>query len=275
MSGAKLDNIDHFVVMMFENRSFDHILGFLYDDDGPRDNQPFDGLTGAEVNLNNDGQPVQVHKLSPDNPFCYFTPRADPGEGFSATSAQLYQDQNIVMQLSPPDNGGFVSNFQYTLSWEPSAGYTIYDGASEQGIMAMHTPATLPIISTLAKEYAVCDRWFCSAPTETQPNRAFMHLATSEGRIKNNWQEPFSPNSTCIFESLSDVGASWAIYAYQDRQKQLQMARFDIPWLLEQSDDHFGAFSDFKRRATAGDLPNYTFLEPDWGPKGNSMHPNL
>ncbi|NQY64457.1 MAG: phosphoesterase [Alteromonadaceae bacterium] len=272
MTTTRLENIEHFVVIMLENRSFDHIFGFLYENDSPSNNKPFDGLTGKEFNLDQDGGKVFVSKLETTDPYCYFTPKADPGEGFIATSAQLYQHNMLVHADSAPTNGGFVTDYQYTLGWEPSDNYIIYPGADAQGIMAMHTPETLPILSTLAKEYAVCDRWFCSAPTETQPNRAFMHMATSQGLIKNNWHHEFTSKS--IFTALQEQNASWSIYAYEDTQKQLQMTRFDIADLKNAPKTHFGAFSDFKTAAKSGTLANYVFLEPNWGTEGNSMHPN-
>ncbi len=175
----------------------------------------------------------------------------------------------IVEQEKPPTNGGFVKNYEYTLSWQSkSPGWKIYSGAGPKDIMAMHTPETLPVLSTLARQYAVCDRWFCSAPT--QPNRAFLHLATSEGIIKNNWNHVFTSKS--IYKALQDAGRSWGIYSFD--QKGLSMIRFDIQDILHAPDSHFGVFDQFVDQAKSGKLPHYTFLEPAWGQGGNSMHPN-
>ena len=75
-------------MLMLENRSFDHVLGFLYEAGDPRLNgQPFDGLTGTESNPGKGGQPVQVFKITPDSPNAYFMPGADPGEGYAATNS--------------------------------------------------------------------------------------------------------------------------------------------------------------------------------------------
>ena len=85
-----LDGVDHFVVVAFENRSFDHMLGFLYGDRGDPSplGHPFEGLTGHERNKTRSGEAITIFKLDSADPYCYFTPRADPGEGFSNTSCQ-------------------------------------------------------------------------------------------------------------------------------------------------------------------------------------------
>src|SRR5256885_1815260 len=54
-------------------------------------------------------------------------------------------------------------------------------------IMNCFTPESLPVINGLAKAYAVCDRWFSSVPTQTFPNRSFIHAATSSGYVTNFW----------------------------------------------------------------------------------------
>ena len=265
-----LNNIDHFVVVMLENRSFDHILGNLYPNGAPR-GQPFDGLTGNEENPDQDNVPISVQQLAVDDPFCYFTPRGNPGEGFSNTSEQLYNDHLLVQQTKLPTNTGFVKNYQFTLSWEEKKkSFVVYEGAGPRDIMAMHTPATLPVISTLAQQYAVCDQWFCSVPSETQCNRAFMHMATSEGLIKNNWDYQFKSKS--IFGALGERQHSWNVYAYDT--KGMSMTSFDIKDLENAPRSNFGTFKDFQATASAGKLAAYSFLEPKWGATGNSMHPN-
>jgi phospholipase C len=92
MPGSGLSAIEHIVVLMLENRSFDHMLGFLYSDSGNTSptGQPFEGLTGKESNPDHTGQPVTVFKINPDTPNAYFMPGADPGEGYMATNEQLF-----------------------------------------------------------------------------------------------------------------------------------------------------------------------------------------
>lgn len=91
-SADRLSSIDHIVVLMLENRSFDHMLGYLYADSGnvSAAGHAFDGLTGKESNPNAKGVAVPVFKIDPSDKYAYFMPGADPGEGYSATNSQLF-----------------------------------------------------------------------------------------------------------------------------------------------------------------------------------------
>jgi phospholipase C len=87
--------VEHIVVLVLENRSFDHMLGFHYVDSAnvsPLTKQPFEGLTGNEGNSDAAGASIPVSALTPGTANVYFTPVADPGEGFVATNMQLFED---------------------------------------------------------------------------------------------------------------------------------------------------------------------------------------
>jgi phospholipase C len=88
----QLSQIKHIVILMLENRSFDHMLGLLYAGSGnvSPSGQPFEGLIGTESNPGTDGTPVPVFTIAPSDPDAYFMPGADPGEGYSATNSQLF-----------------------------------------------------------------------------------------------------------------------------------------------------------------------------------------
>src|ERR1700734_939576 len=90
--GTNLAAVNHVVVLMLENRSFDHMLGFLYAGSGNVSpaGQPFDGLTGQESNPDSGGAPVSVFKIQASDPSPYFMPGADPGEGYDSTNSQLF-----------------------------------------------------------------------------------------------------------------------------------------------------------------------------------------
>src|ERR1700722_6881086 len=82
---AGLDSIDHVILLMLENRSFDHLLGYLY----PR-SDPFDGLDGTQSNRDPAGNAVSVYPITPDKQNAYYYPLANPSEGFTATNNQLF-----------------------------------------------------------------------------------------------------------------------------------------------------------------------------------------
>jgi phospholipase C len=265
----RLSSINHIVVLMLENRSFDHMLGYLYADSGnvSAAEQAFDGLTGTESNPNGKGVAVPVFKIDSSDRYAYFMPGADPGEGYSATNSQLF---GTVTAPDPAvaSNTGFVTDFAYTLAWQAKdPSWSILPGTVASNIMGMFTPQLLPVLSGLARGFAVCDQWFSSAPTETLPNRAFVCAATSQGHMYDTTKTFTSPT---IFGLLSAQNLPWAIYGY-DAQP---LTRFDFPDIATASEEHFGEFPDFQAAAAAGTLGAYTFLEPSWESTGNSQHPN-
>jgi phospholipase C len=264
-----LSSINHIVVLMLENRSFDHMLGFLYTDAGNVSpaGQPFEGLTGKESNPGASGnEPVTVFQIQGGVTNTYFLPGADPGEGYTATNSQLFGSNTAP---TPPvaTNQGFISDFSYTLGWEGKEKESILAGTVANDIMAMHTPDTLPVLSALARGFAVCDYWYGSVPTETLPNRAFLHTATSQGHMDDKTKTYTAPT---IYASLTKQNISWMIYGY-DADPLTRMTFSD---LSSMADTYFGEFADFQKAAASGSLPSYTFLEPSWGSKGNSQHPN-
>ena len=266
---GQLSAISNIVVLMLENRSFDHMLGFLYADSGNVSpaGQVFDGLKGTESNPDGKGATVPVYKIDPTGANPYFMPGADPGEGYSATNSQLFGSTTVP---APPvaTNGGFVTDFAYTLGWESKEkGWSILPGTVAADIMGMFTPDMLPVLSGLARGFAVCDQWFSSVPTETLPNRAFVCAATSQGHMDDKTKTYTCPS---IFGLLSSNQIGWAIYGYNAEP----LTRLDFPDTTNAPEQHFGQFPDFQAAAAAGSLPAYTFLEPSWEASGNSQHPN-
>jgi phospholipase C len=261
--------VDHIVVLMLENRSFDHMLGYLYAGSGnvSPSGQPFEGLTGAESCPDGKGSQVSVYQIIPSTPNAYFMPGADPGEGYKATNAQLWGSIAAPASGAVPAMSGFVTDFSYTIGWETTSGWTIVPGTTASDIMGCFTPQALPVLSALARGYAVCDHWFASVPTETLPNRAFACAATSQGHMDDSTKTYTCPS---IFGSLSTAGVSWAVYGYTAEP----LTKNNFPDISAADPAHFGLFKDFQAAAAAGTLPAYTFLEPSWSSTGNSQHPN-
>jgi Phosphoesterase family len=126
-----------------------------------------------------------VFKIEPTTPNAYFMPGADPGEGYMATNDQLFGSESAPANPSlAPSNDGFIKDFTYTLGWQSrEGGWSILPGTTGQDIMGCFAQETLPVLSGLARGYAVCDQWFSSVPTETLPNRAFACAGTSQGHM--------------------------------------------------------------------------------------------
>lgn len=264
----QLSAIKYVVQLMLENRSFDQMLGFLYyPTNKSAANQPFEGLTGAESNPDDTGKVVNVYKIDHTAPHPYLMPGADPGEGFHNTNFQLFSTDTPA-HGAVPANKGFVINFKAAIASDLAKHFTdTLPGTVPSEIMGMYAPEMLPIMSGLAKGFAVCDHWFASAPTQTIPNRAFAGAATSQGHLDNNVKIFTSPS---IFGRLSQSKIDWAIYGYN----RDPLTRLDFTDIKTAAASHFGHFGDFQARAAAGTLPAYTFLEPDFSATGNSQHPN-
>jgi len=267
--GTNLATVNHVVVLMLENRSFDHMLGYLYAGSGniSPSGQQFEGLTGNESCPDSSGNQVSVYQITPSTPNAYFMPGADPGEGFKATNDQLWGSDNPPASGTAATMQGFVKDFAYTITWETTDKWTIVPGTTADMIMGCFTPEALPVMSALARGYAVCDHWYASAPTETMPNRAFALAATSQGHMDDVTKTYTCPS---IFGALTKAGVSWRIFGY-DRQP---LTRYDFPDITSADASHFGLFTDFQAAAAAGTLPAFTFLEPSWPSTGNSQHPN-
>lgn len=271
-NGNQLSAVEHVVVLMLENRSFDQMLGFLYADSGnvSPSGQPFDGLTGTESNPDGNGQQVTVFQIEPTAPNAYLMPGADPGEGYMATNSQLFGSAAAPASSSlVPTMRGFVTDFAYTLGWQSrEAGHwSIVPGTVAGDIMGCFTPEALPVLSALAKGYAVCDRWFSSVPTETLPNRAFACSATSQGHMDDKTRTFTSPS---VFGLLGKNGLSWGIFGYDAEP----LTRSTFTDIAGAPGGTIGKFADFQAAAAAGALPAYSFLEPAWSSTGNSQHPN-
>lgn len=269
MAVSGLAAVEHVVVLMLENRSFDHLLGYLYAD---RNNaspagDAFEGLAGQQSCPDGDGKPVSVYQLSPDTTDVYFYPGADPGEGYAATNNQCYGSPLTPAVGAVAPMTGFVTDFAQAITDNKSKGWYVVDGTAENWIMGCHTPQTLPVLSALARGFAVCDHWYGSAPTMTMPNRAFVCAGTSQGHMDDRTKK-FTVGS--IFGALTGAGRAWKIYGYT----AAPLTKLDFPDTAAAAAANFGHFADFQSDAAAGTLPDYAFLEPSWSSTGNSQHPN-
>ena len=235
MPPAGLDNLKHIVVLMMENRSFDHMLGFA-----ATPNWQIDGLSG-QTNLDSANGVAQV---SDDANYAGdLTP--DPGHAGFDTLTQLYGDPTTPVTQEPVMSG-FVKSYEgKTGTGNPQDAHRIMKCFSAQN---------LPVLTRLAQQFCVCDRWFSSVPGPTFPNRAYMHAATSIGRVDMgiDWRN-LTPT---IYERLAEHKLDSVIY-YHD---STMASTFNG---LAGNPDFFGSFDDDFLPACAGnDLPTYSFLEP-------------
>jgi phospholipase C len=237
-----LDNIDHVVVLMLENRSFDSMLGALY----PK-SPGFDGLAGDEFNLDATGNPVPVWNSPGADRQTLSIPDPDPGELWTDINTQIFEVATGPSPVRAPSMGGFARNYAIQTD-QAGADY------APKKVMHHFTPEQVPVISALARQFAVSDRWFASAPCQTWPNRFFVHTGTADRHENNN--PPHLPGIDTIFNRFELAGnESWKIY-FHDIAQSKTLTRL---WLLR---DHFHFYEQFQLDAKNGTLPAYSFIEP-------------
>jgi phospholipase C len=280
MPTSQLGRIEHVVVLMLENRSFDNLLGWLYD---PTNDPPFNGTSPANFegvygkNLSNpspDGQSIVVGKgHDPTAPF------PDPGEVFQDVYAQIYGQKTTVsasaVAAEPPracNMQGFVYNYALKNPANSGNAATIMNG---------FTPAIAPVISSLAHYYGLCDHWFASIPSQTLCNRSFVQAGTSSGYVNNDGGDGllFTNATPTIFNLLSDSGKTWKVYCGGWTITSLVLLTQMQVWDFALRPGHFEHVSDFfADTQKPGGLPVYSFIEPNYfdsvvhGPE-NDMHP--
>ncbi len=252
--GAFERNIQHVVVLMLENRSFDHMLGFL---------KTPGGLTGTESNELAPGDPTTAVTVSDDAAYVGDL-EVDPSHAYSDVNIQLYGADPVPSPKPARTNAGFV--FNYGQQPQNDAGHR----PIARNIMKCFSPDRLPALTTLAREFALCERWFASVPGQTWPNRFFMHAATSMGNIDN---QPRVYGARTIFDSLADAGEDFGIY-FHDMPQSVMLASLRKAKYRK----NFKVFAErFKRDCMTGLLPAYSFIEPRYfdflGFKANDQHP--
>jgi phospholipase C len=270
-----LKKVEHIVVLMLENRSFDNLLGWLYDpaNGAPYNRVPqnFEGLYGKQLsNLASDGRAIPAGKTEDAR-----GPQPNPGEPFEDVYSQVYDVPLVPREQVPPDPPhaanmkGFLRN--YAVQKDKPADPAI--------IMNSLTPKTLPVLSALAHNYAVFDHWFASIPTQTFCNRSFVHAGTSSGYVNNGGGgHCFVNDTTTIFDLLESAGKSWNIYTGSWLLESFTLLTQKHVWKYALS-KYFAHFKDFVAAAgKKGGLPSYSFIEPIyfdsivWGAE-NDMHP--
>jgi phospholipase C len=235
--------IKHLIVLMLENRSFDHMLGFS-------------GITGSNgkaidglgPNGQNPGVPDNSGKLHyPTSDAGYSGDfESDPGHDFLDVNMQLFGTQTPAPGQAPTMQG-FVKSYQQTSGGDPD---------KVANTLKCFDPKKVPVIATLAQHYAVCDRWFSSVPGPTLPNRLFAHCGTSNGRLD------LSPDNfrgfKTIYQALDEANPSISSCIYSDGWT----AAATFEYLLKYQEQFYGTLDDFESDCADNDLPAYSFVEP-------------
>jgi phospholipase C len=281
--------LDHVVVVMFENRSFDNLLGRLYH---PGEVPSFDGVLGKDLsNPIPDWAEDGAHKGTVGYGVAanMDTPNPDPGEEFQHVNTQLFgcidppsnrglpTEQMTAPFNLPPDRhrqptmDGFVADYisAFTAEMGRQPSYEQY-----AQIMQGYTPEQMPVLSTIARGFATFDHWFAEVPSQTFTNRSFFHAATASGFVVNVPYKNFPNHNTgeTIFERLESAGLSWKVYVDPPSVASftglIHGAR-----LKDRFATNFVTTDQFYEDAEHGTLPTYSFIEPNLFHGHNDMHP--
>ncbi|MGX1792282.1 alkaline phosphatase family protein [Microbacterium sp. NPDC055312] len=285
---------DHIVVLMGENRSFDNLLGYLYSAENLPDGETFEGLAfGAHSNTASDGTVVAAHVYTGNTDRIMSLPDPDPGEEYPhvntqifgtvdpKTNAELFVDR-MAAPFNAPTHGekatmsGFLEDYLINVRRLRHGAEPTPEEAAHS--MGSFSPDMLPVLSTLASEFAVFDHWYAAVPSQTFCNRSFFHASTSHGFVTNQagdgylkWLE--APAAPTIFNRLEEKRLSWRIYI--DRLQLVSFTGMLHASVLEKywRTEHFGTMEDFYADAKNGSLPAYAFIEPRMVYDHNDFHP--
>ena len=231
---AGIKALQRVVVLMMENRSFDHMLGGL-----KARNPKIDGLTGNESNADTTGALVQVQPLAEYQ--SQLDP--DPNHHFGAVNLQIFGDPSNGPPLQPTMQGFVKSYFNQQ-----------QDVAHSREILYYFAPEKLPVLTTLATEFAVFNRCFSSIPGPTICNRAFAHYGTSFGQVSMNMFY-VGKKYKSIYERLLAAGHKCKLYYYDEASSTMEVVN-----LLQNQPSLFGTFSDFLNACDQNALPS----TPSW-----------
>ena len=247
-----LQKIEHLVVLVMENRSFDHMLGYLKLEAGRTD------VDGLDVGMSNsyNAKNYPIHHLDKT--------------AFGKNQDPCHDGDCVTEQLSN-NNGGFVTNYAKTHQGDPQVDL----------VMGYYNGSDLPVYDHLSRNFLICDRWFSSVDGATWPNRLYAVTGRAAGSKKNKKIPVYSLPS--FARSLNDNDVSWRWYAHDIATLRITDEKFRI--------GHFKHFSYFDRRSTlggnsfledaaAGKLAAVSWIDPNFvdvgfiGPSGsNDDHP--
>jgi phospholipase C len=219
---------DHIVVVMMENHSFDNLLGAIALSGQPKAH----GLKFNHAGVARNSNP------GPEGPVPSFVfPTTEQGSNVSQSWNATHE------QIDEGRMDGFVRSV-----------------GSDQP-MGYWTADVLPFAYSFANAFTLANRWFCSAPCQTYPNRRFLMAGTAYGDIatdSESLKDPPPPNGT-IFDRLHAYGVSWKNYFTDLPQTAI------IPSIIEKYPGNIELIANFYADCAAGTLPSVSFVDPEFG----------
>jgi phospholipase C len=285
--------MDHVILVLFENRSLDNMLGQLY---GPDSGKTFEGILGKDLS---NPVPAWAEHQPPDGSGVVKAhvgtnldaPCPDSGEEWFHTNTQVFGVMDEANRFhsgpdiqppwnTPPEGAnptmqGFVEDYISFFTWEMGRQPT-YDEYKQ--IMQCYAPEQVPVLNGIARQFGVFDHWFSEVPSQTFPNRSFWTAATctplpTGGTINDPSSHFINDNAAeTIFNRLEAHGRSWKVYIKEPATVSFTGV---IHWqrLHDRFPTNFVPFEEFKKDAANGALPDFSFIEPNLCLGHGDYHP--
>lgn len=243
--------IEHVVLLMLENRSFDHMLGDL--------KQVLPRLDGIDRNAARPNANRYERRTYPQ----------EAGASRVLTFDPKHEHVDVMLQLAN-ENGGFVEDATRA---HRAHGHAPLGPTDWREVMRYHALEQLPVLQQLAQDFVVCDGWFSSLPGPTWPNRLFALSGTSLGRVKMpeglfdlnlHWYD-----QTTIFDRLDERQKSWKVYV-----GDYPLSMILVHQLEWHNAARYASSRQFFVDCLTGSLPAFSFIEPAYmSPHANDDHP--
>jgi phospholipase C len=235
--------LDTIVIVMMENRSFDHLLGHLSQ-----------SAFGGRSDIDGIASLVNPRYANPSQNGTLVSPFLMPDHAFLTDLPHERDLVAVQLAASPvlggPTMTGFVRAFEIA---------TGTSGLASPPPMGLLLPNDLPATSFLAREYAVCDRWFAPVPTSTQPNRL---VAMSGYTLQDTTLAGLLPNQETLFDWLDAHHVRWRVYSAGLSFYSLMPRLW--PRLLGNQFRRLSDLSHDFQHDSADQLPNVIIVEPDY-----------
>jgi phospholipase C len=257
------NGVEHVVILMMENRSFDHLLSWLPGADGRHD----------MTYLSTDGKVYPNYPLAPDFQGCGYSDPDHSWEGWLVEHNGGRMDGFLQRPTPPAGNPGVTLAAANTF---PIGYYTNFDTSSGDGDSPRRKAVPdVPVIGALAEHYTVLDRYFCSFAGETFPNRFYQHAARTD-RDHNSNTISTLPS---IWDQLSPIPNTQGIptggYFFRDLPFLALWGLKYFPFWHPFADGDTDALGipvvtpSFIDTVAAGMLPNVSFVDPAFDVEGN------
>lgn len=293
LAEGNLQHVNHIIVILQENHSFDNYFGALAYVPGspyhnakgacsPSDHHCVDGLscsvdsignlTCSNSNLDDDGSTVVAFH----DPTRCVVPDLDHSWFGTHREANFLNPNKTISSFL---NDGFVRVNDLTEQVDNGT-----ENPTEDDTIGFYNQNDIPFYYDLAQKFAINDRYFASVLGPTFPNRSYLMAATSFGHLTTSDTLPpsfflpssgYKPITGTIFDLLDRNGVSWADY-FSDFPQGISFRPF-----LAGTDSHFLPAQVFLAQAAGvpgfGSLPQVSFVDPNFGAAGvqteNDEHP--